>query len=135
MSRSQTVAHGSRERNPVSLSKTVTPLRRLAGIAAAGALVTVPLAAFAATASAETPADQGQIQLVDAPQQGADIDGGPRHFERFERHDGPDRGPDGPRHFEHFERHDGPGGPDGGPWLDGPRQRHFFHVLPPTGSS
>ncbi|MGW5141031.1 hypothetical protein ACWEPH_18325 [Nocardia beijingensis] len=112
----------------MSLSKTVTPLRRLAGIAAAGALVTVPLAAFAATASAETPADQGQIQLVDAPQQGADIDGGPRHFERFERHGGPD----GPRHFEHFERHDGP---DGGPWLDGPRQRHFFHVPPPTGSS
>ncbi|MGV9334362.1 hypothetical protein [Nocardia sp. NPDC003726] len=101
----------------MSLSKTVTPLRRLAGIAAAGALVTVPLAALAATASAETPADQGQIQLVDAPQQGADIDGGPRHFERFERHDGPDRGP------------------DGGPWPDGPRQRHFFHVLPPTGSS
>ncbi|MET9285808.1 hypothetical protein [Nocardia beijingensis] len=112
----------------MSLSKTVTPLRRLAGIAAAGALVTVPLAAFAATASAETLADQGQIQLVDAPQQGADIDGGPRHFERFERHDGPD----GPRHFEHFERHDGP---DGGPWLDGPRQKHFFHVPPPTGSS
>lgn len=120
----------------MSLSKTVPSLRRLAGMAAAGALITVPLAALAATASAESPAEQGQVQLVDAPRQGADVDGGPRHFERFERHDGPDHGPDnGPRHFEHFERHDGPDrGPDG-PWLDGPRQRHFFHVLPPTGSS
>ncbi|MET9026051.1 hypothetical protein ABZW96_10540 [Nocardia sp. NPDC004168] len=101
----------------MSLSKTATPLRRLAGVAAAGALITVPLAALAATASAETTADQAQIQLVDAPQQGTDIDGGPRHFERFERHDGPDCGP------------------DNGPWRDGPRQKHFFHVLPPTGSS
>ncbi|MEU6186663.1 hypothetical protein [Nocardia sp. NPDC047038] len=117
----------------MSLSKTATPLRRLAGVAAAGALITVPLAALAATASAETTADQAQIQLVDAPQQGTDIDGGPRHFERFERHDGPDSGP---RLFEHFERHDGPDcGPDNGPWRDGPRQKHFFHVLPPTGSS
>ncbi|WP_039794174.1 hypothetical protein [Nocardia araoensis] len=105
----------------MSLSKTVTPLRRLAAVAAAGALITVPLAALAGTASAETPSDQGQIQLVDAPQQGADIDGGPHHFERFERHDGPDCGPDGPWRD--------------GPRRDGPREKHFFHVLPPTGSS
>ncbi|WP_040864161.1 hypothetical protein [Nocardia exalbida] len=110
----------------MSLSKTATPPRRLARVAVAGALIAVPLAALASTASAETPADQGRVQLVDAPQQGADIDGGPRRFERHERHDGPGRGPD-----------DRPGcGPDGGPGPDGPRHFYKFeHVLPPTGSS
>ncbi|WP_174185944.1 hypothetical protein [Nocardia barduliensis] len=103
----------------MSLSKTVTPLRRLTRVAVAGALIAVPLAALVATASAETPADQAEVQVVDAPQQGADINERPRHFER------------------HHERHDGPGrGPDDRPWRDGPQQQFKFkHVLPPTGSS
>ncbi|MGY2028736.1 hypothetical protein ACW9HR_13010 [Nocardia gipuzkoensis] len=107
----------------MSLSKTVTPLRRLTRVAVAGALIAVPLAALAATASAETPADQGQVKLVDAPQEGVDINGRPRHFERHERHDGPGR-PDGPRR-----------GPDDCPGQDGPVIKHFRHDLPPTGSS
>ncbi|WP_280494628.1 hypothetical protein [Nocardia asiatica] len=103
----------------MSLSKTATPLRRLTRVAVAGALIAVPLAALAATASAEAPAEQAEVQLVDAPQQGADINERPRHFERHERHDGPGRGPD--------DR----------PWRDGPQQQFFKfkHVLPPTGSS
>ncbi|MBF6335017.1 hypothetical protein IU450_03860 [Nocardia abscessus] len=105
----------------MSLSKTVTPLRRLTRVAVAGALIAVPLAALAATASAETPADQGQVQVVDAPQ-GADINGRPRHFERHERHDGPGRGPQ-----------DCPG--QDGPGPDRPLLKHFRHDLPPTGSS
>ncbi|WP_040772578.1 hypothetical protein [Nocardia pneumoniae] len=102
----------------MSLSKTTAPLRRLARVTVAGALIAVPLAALAATASAETPAEPGegvQVQVVDEPQQGADINR-PRHFER---HDGPCPGPD-----DH-------------PWRDGPppRQFHFKQSLPPTGSS
>ncbi|MEU2037763.1 hypothetical protein [Nocardia niwae] len=104
----------------MSLSKTATPLRRLVRVTVAGALIAVPLAALAANASAETPADQGQVQLADAPQQGADIDGRPRHFEHHERHDGPRRGPDGH--------------PGDGPWRGGPPQQ-FQQFLPPTGSS
>ncbi|WP_236566787.1 hypothetical protein [Nocardia sp. CY41] len=107
----------------MSLSKTATPLRRLARVAVAGSLIAVPLAALAANASAETPSVQDQVQLVDAPQQGADIDGRPRHFEHHERHDGPRRGPD-----------DRPGD---GPWRGGPPHRfhQFQQFLPPTGSS
>ncbi|WP_159922329.1 MULTISPECIES: hypothetical protein [Nocardia] len=101
----------------MSLSKTATPLRRLTRVAVAGALIVVPLAALAATASAETPVDRGEVHVVDAPQQGAEIDGRPRHFERHERHDGPRRGP----------------GDCPGP--DGPVIKHFRHDLPPTGSS
>jgi hypothetical protein len=113
----------------VSLSKTATPLRRLARLAVAGALITVPLAALASTASAETPAAPGVVQLVDAPQQVADHDDWSRHDERRDdpgrgQNDGPGRGPDnGPGH-----------GPDNGPGRgpnDGPQQQ----FMPPTGSS
>ncbi|MEV6320493.1 hypothetical protein AB0M45_04750 [Nocardia sp. NPDC051787] len=105
----------------MSLSKTATPLRRLARVTVAGALIAVPLATLAATASAEIPAAPPEgvhVRVVDGPEQGADINR-PRHFERYERHDGPCPGPG-----DH-------------PWRDGPppRQFHFQQPLPPTGSS
>ncbi|MBF6295977.1 hypothetical protein IU459_00270 [Nocardia amamiensis] len=106
----------------MSLSKTTTPLWRLARVTVAGALIAVPLAALAGTASAETPAgpaDGVHVQVVDEPEQGADINR-PRHFERYERHDGPRPGPG-----DH-------------PWRDAPPQREFHHFKqysPPTGSS
>ncbi|WP_327111304.1 hypothetical protein OHB12_25330 [Nocardia sp. NBC_01730] len=104
----------------MSLSKTAT-LRRLTRVAAAGALVVVPLAGLAATASAEAPnpaPDVVQVQLVDAPQQGADIDGRIHHH----RHDR--RGPDD---------HDWQGNQ---PWQGGPpAPQQFQQFLPSTGSS
>ncbi|MGQ4618289.1 hypothetical protein [Nocardia sp. R7R-8] len=96
----------------MSLSTTATPLRRLARVTVAAALIALPLGALAATASAETPAAPGVVQVVDAPQQGADING-----------------------HRHFKHHHGAGrGPQDGPWHNGP-QHHFRHFLPPTGSS
>lgn len=94
----------------------------------AGALIALPLAALASTASAETPAAPGVVQRVDAPQQVADHD---RPFDRDGRHDDQGRGPDngpgrGPK--------DGPDrGPDDGPRQDAPLPQQQF--LPPTGSS
>jgi hypothetical protein len=121
----------------VSLSKTATPLRRLARVAVAGALIAVPLAALASTASAETPAAPGVVQVVDAPQQVADHDDWSRQSAHDERrddpghgqNDGPGRGPDnGPGHGPD----NGPGrGPNDGPRQDGPQQQ----FMPPTGSS
>ncbi|MFE7744034.1 hypothetical protein [Nocardia sp. NPDC057455] len=113
----------------MSLSKTATPLRRLARVAVAGALIAVPLAALASTASAETPAPSGVVQVVDAPQQITDHDDWSRRSAHDERRDDPGRGPN-----------DGPGrGPDNGPGRganDGPRQDGpQQQFLPPTGSS
>ncbi|MGQ4598847.1 hypothetical protein [Nocardia sp. R6R-6] len=103
----------------MSLFKIATPLRRLTRVAVAGALIAVPLAGLAATASAETPAEptEGiQVQAVDAPAQGTDINWH-RHFHRHEGHDGPRRGPDDQ------------------PWRDAPPLQQFQQFLPPTGSS
>ncbi|WP_330233821.1 hypothetical protein OHA40_15980 [Nocardia sp. NBC_00508] len=103
----------------MSFSKTATPLRRLTRVAVAGALIAVPLVALAATASAETPAaptDGIHVLVVDGPEQGIDINR-PRHFERYERHDGPCPGPG-----LHLRR-------------DAPPPRQFQQFLPPTGSS
>ncbi|WP_039794177.1 hypothetical protein [Nocardia araoensis] len=112
----------------MSLFKSATPLRRLAGVAVAGALITLPLGALAATASAETPAAPGVVQVVDAPQQVADHD---RQFDRDGRRDDQGRGPDnGPGHGPD----NGPDrGPNDGPRQDGPAPQQQF--LPPTGSS
>ncbi|MGV9973082.1 hypothetical protein [Nocardia beijingensis] len=120
----------------MSLFKTATPLRRLARVAVAGALIAVPLAALATTASAETPVAPGVVRVVDAPQQVADHD---RDFDRDGRHDDQGRGRDnGPGHGPD----NGPGrGPDNGPGRgpnDGPRQdgpAPQQQLLPPTGSS
>lgn len=118
----------------MSLSKTATPLRRLARVAVAGALIAVPLAALSATASAETPSDQSVVQLVDTPQQIADHD---RQFDRDGRHDDQGRGPDdGPGHGPDNRPGQGPDngpgrGPNDAPRQDGPQQQ----FLPPTGSS
>ncbi|WP_406235069.1 hypothetical protein [Nocardia sp. NBC_01009] len=108
------------------LSKTpISFRRRLARVAVAGALVTVPLATLAVTASAETPDPAGtaQVQAVsgEAVQEGTEING-PRGG-----HDFPDRpGPDRPRaEFRERGDHPGPG--------NGPHQ--FNRVLPPTGSA
>ncbi|MFD0362187.1 hypothetical protein ACFQZZ_12130 [Nocardia sp. GCM10030253] len=107
------------------LSNTPTSFRRrLARVAVAGALVTVPLATLAVTASAETPnpSDAAQVQSVpgEAVQEGTEISG-PRGG-----HDFPDRpGHDGPR-VEFRERGDHPG-PGGG--------HQFYRILPPTGSA
>ncbi|MGW4089016.1 hypothetical protein [Nocardia sp. NPDC004750] len=97
-------------------------------MAVAGALIALPLAAIASTASAETPTAPGVVQVVAAPQQVADHD---RPFDRDGRHDDQGRGPNdcpgrGPN--------DGPGhGPDNGPRQDAPPPQQQF--LPPTGSS
>ncbi|KAA8890610.1 hypothetical protein F3087_04925 [Nocardia colli] len=90
-------------------------MRRLVGIAAAGALIAVPVGALAATASAEAPAPDATIQVQaagDVDQQGADIDR-PHHKHR----------PDGPRRHHR---------PDPGA---APQQfQQFQQLLPPTGS-
>ncbi|MFD6155543.1 hypothetical protein ACFWF7_12095 [Nocardia sp. NPDC060256] len=90
--------------------------RRIIGIAAAGALVALPLGAFAATASAEAPAPDATIQVQaangDVDQQGADINR-PHHKHR----------PGGPHRGHHPH-------PDGAPQL----QQQFQQLLPPTGS-
>ncbi|MFQ6399084.1 hypothetical protein ACLMAJ_37315 [Nocardia sp. KC 131] len=97
-------------------SKTPTSLRRrLARVAVAGALVTVPLATLAVTASAETPNPQ-EATDISRPHGDHDWPDGPGR-------DGP--GHDGPR-IRFHERGDHPG-------PDGPHQ--FFGILPPTGSS
>lgn len=108
------VAHSSRERNSVLLSRTSTSMRRLVGLAAAGALIAVPVGALAATASAEAPAPDATIQVQaagDVDQQGADINR-PHHKHR----------PGGPRHH----RQDPGAAPQ-------PFQQ-FQQLLPPTGS-
>ncbi|MEU4339717.1 hypothetical protein AB0H00_00395 [Nocardia sp. NPDC023852] len=105
----------------MSLSKTAT-LRRLTRLAAAGALIVVPLAGLAATASAEAPnpaPDAVQVQPVDAPQQGADIDG------RFHHHDWNGRRGPGDHNWQ-----------DDQPWQSGPPAplQQFQQFLPSTGS-
>lgn len=90
--------------------------RRLIGIAAAGALVALPLGAFAATASAEAPAPADatvQVQAANVDQQGTDI-ARPHHRHR---HDGQWRQhhPGAvPQQFQQFQQ--------------------FQQLLPPTGS-
>jgi hypothetical protein len=114
-----TATHGSREGNSVLLPKTSTPFRRrLARVAVAGVLVTVPLATLAVTASAQTPDTSNTIQLQSVSDgfwpQGNDNDGHPRGDGRDGRDD------NGPRHDQGDHR--GPDVPD------------FHRLLPPTGS-
>ncbi|MET8773690.1 hypothetical protein ABZV58_01560 [Nocardia sp. NPDC004654] len=102
------------------LSKT-NMRRGAVRIAVAGALVTIPLAAVAATASAEAPADATQVQQVSEgiPLEGADVSR-PHPGEGF-----PGRpGPGGPRVEFRGPEHDFPG----------PGPRVFYQTLPPTGS-
>ncbi|MEV0029558.1 hypothetical protein [Nocardia sp. NPDC050793] len=102
----------------------MTNMRRGAiRVAVAGAMVTLPLAAVAATASAETPAADGvQVQEVS---EGVVLEGG----DVSRPHPGPDGfpgrpGPDGPRVEFRGPDHDFPG----------PGPRIFRQALPPTGS-
>ncbi|MEU7763631.1 hypothetical protein AB0B25_00675 [Nocardia sp. NPDC049190] len=95
-------------------STKTTPARRLARVTLAGALVAVPFAALAATASAEVPETSGtavevQAAPINAPQPGIDW-----HHRHHRGNGGWHRGPG---------NHPGPGGP-------GP-----FPQLPPTGSA
>ncbi|MEU7630045.1 hypothetical protein AB0C34_08675 [Nocardia sp. NPDC049220] len=97
-------------------SKNTTPTRRLARVTLAGALVAVPLAALAATASAEAPVTSGtavevQAAPIDARQPGLDW-----HHRHHRGDGGWHRGPG---------HHPGPGGP---------AQFPQFPLLPPTGS-
>ncbi|MCP2291317.1 hypothetical protein [Nocardia amikacinitolerans] len=91
-------------------------------VAVAGALVTIPLAAVAATASAEAPADAAQVQQVSEgiALEGADVSR-PHPGDGF-----PARpGPGGPRVEFRGPEHEFPG--------HGPRVL-FREALPPTGS-
>ncbi|WP_225730412.1 MULTISPECIES: hypothetical protein [unclassified Nocardia] len=71
------------------MSSKTSPRRRAARFAIAGALVAVPLAAVAATASAEAP-DQSVpvVQAAqDAPQQAGDINNWWHHRRHHHHHD------------------------------------------------
>ncbi|WP_431969613.1 hypothetical protein [Nocardia sp. bgisy134] len=100
------------------LSKT-NMRRGAVRVAVAGALVTIPMAAVAATASAEAPADTQVTQVSE----GIALDDVSRP------HPGP----------HEFPGHPGPGGPrvefrGPDPGFPGPGPRIFRQALPPTGS-